>query len=90
MCSVCWCWIRRRRRPWYSNWGVITRTCIGGARRRSTTPLREFSGDGFAADGAHFFLVDPLGNLMMHYSLDVPAKGMIRDLQKLLKISQVG
>ena len=57
---------------------------------RSTTPLREFSGDGFAADGAHFFLVDPLGNLMMHYSLDVPAKGMIRDLQKLLKISQVG
>lgn len=56
----------------------------------SATQWREFSGDGFAADGAHFFLVDPLGNLMMHYSLDVPAKGMIEDLQKLLKISQVG
>ncbi len=49
-----------------------------------------FRGDGFAPDGSRFFLVDPLGNLMMFYADTGAAKGIIRDLQKLLKISQVG
>lgn len=49
-----------------------------------------FRGPGFAPDGRQFFLVDPLGNLMMFYGSDVPAKGMMKDLQKLLKISQIG
>ena len=52
--------------------------------------LRDFRGDGFGVDGEHYFLVDPLGNLMMYYDLDVSAKGMMKDLQKLLKISQIG
>lgn len=49
-----------------------------------------FRGEGFAPDGSRFFLVDPLGNLMMFYADTGAAKGIIRDLQKLLKISQVG
>ncbi len=54
-----------------------------------------FHGDGFAADGSRFFLVDPLGNLMMFYRLDgqdgvIQGKGMLKDLQKLLKVSQIG
>ena len=52
--------------------------------------LQRFRGGGFDAGGSHYFLVDPLGNLMMSYDLEVPAKGMMRDLQKLLKISQIG
>jgi hypothetical protein len=52
--------------------------------------LEQFAGPGFVANGQQFFLVDPLGNLMMFYDLDVPAKGMMKDLQKLLKISQIG
>ena len=52
--------------------------------------LARFRGPGFAPDGAQFFLVDPLGNLMMFYDREVPAKGMMKDLQKLLKISQIG
>ncbi|MGB5671107.1 MAG: hypothetical protein WBM71_11195, partial [Sedimenticolaceae bacterium] len=52
--------------------------------------LQVFSGTGFAPKGGQLFLVDPLGNLMMYYNLEVPAKGMMRDLQKLLKISQIG
>lgn len=60
-------------------------------RASDATPLVErFSGPGFAPGGAQYFLVDPLGNLMMFYGMDVPAKGMIKDLQKLLKISQIG
>ena len=50
----------------------------------------KFLGDGFQPDGAQFFLVDPLGNLMMYYPSDVEPKGLLRDLQKLLKTSQVG
>ena len=52
--------------------------------------LQQFRGDGFCPTGEQYFLVDPLGNLMMYYNLEVPAKGMMRDLQKLLKISQIG
>jgi hypothetical protein len=52
--------------------------------------LQAFSGADFAPAGDQFFLVDPLGNLMMFYDLEVPAKGMMKDLQKLLKISQIG
>ena len=52
--------------------------------------LEHFQGNGFGPDGRHYFLVDPLGNLMMVYGLEVPAKGLMKDLQKLLKISQIG
>lgn len=52
--------------------------------------LQRFEGDRFKPQGEQYFLVDPLGNLMMYYTLDVPAKGMMKDLQKLLKISQIG
>ena len=52
--------------------------------------LRHFRGPGFAPKGGQFFLVDPLGNLMMFYDLEVPAKGLMKDLRKLLKISQIG
>jgi len=52
--------------------------------------MRRFRGDGFAPQGDQYFLVDPLGNLMMFYDLTVPAKGVMKDLQKLLKISQIG
>ena len=61
---------------------------VGGS---DATPLLErFRGQDFAPDGAQCFLVDPLGNLMMYYDPDVPAKGMIQDLRKLLKVSQIG
>ena len=49
-----------------------------------------FNGSGFASAGEQFFLVDPLGNLMMFYDAEISPKGILRDLQKLLKISQVG
>lgn len=36
------------------------------------------------------YIVDPLGNLMMYYQPDADARGMLRDLQKLLKYSKIG
>ncbi len=36
------------------------------------------------------YLVDPLGNIMMSYALDAPPKGILKDLERLLKVSQIG
>jgi cytochrome oxidase Cu insertion factor (SCO1/SenC/PrrC family) len=38
----------------------------------------------------HVYLVDPLGNLMLRFPRDPDPKGMVRDLQRLLKVSRIG
>jgi cytochrome oxidase Cu insertion factor (SCO1/SenC/PrrC family) len=38
----------------------------------------------------HVYLVDPLGNLMLRYPREPDPKAMIRDLQRLLKVSRIG
>lgn len=49
-----------------------------------------FTGEGFTTGGAQFFLVDPIGNLMMYYDLSVQPRRLLKDLTKLLKVSQIG
>jgi len=41
-----------------------------------------------AAD--HIYLIDPLGNLMMRFPRDPDPSRMLKDLQRLLKYSQIG
>lgn len=36
------------------------------------------------------YIIDPLGNLMMAYAPDAPAKGLLDDMKRLLKLSHVG
>jgi hypothetical protein len=36
------------------------------------------------------YLVDPLGNLMMSYTPDVKAKGILEDMKRLLRLSSIG
>ncbi len=43
-----------------------------------------------ATAGAHIFLVDPLGNVMMRFPDPADPKGVLRDLQRLLKYSPLG
>jgi hypothetical protein len=45
---------------------------------------------GAANDRAHIYLVDPLGNVMMRWPSNPDPRGMLRDLERLLKASQVG
>lgn len=40
--------------------------------------------------GYRLYLVDPMGNLMMRYGPADPPKGIVKDLERLLKISYVG
>ena len=39
---------------------------------------------------AFFYAVDPLGNIFMRYGADVDVKLIAKDLQRVLKVSQVG
>lgn len=47
-------------------------------------------GDSLPAKAERVYLVDPRGNLMMYYAPDAEPKGMLEDLQRLLKISSIG
>jgi hypothetical protein len=38
----------------------------------------------------HIYVIDPLGNLFMRYSKDVDVKGIVKDMERLLKASQIG
>ena len=42
------------------------------------------------ANAQRIYLIDPLGNLMMSYAPDVKPKGMLEDMKRLLRLSQIG
>jgi len=54
----------------------------------SQTVRQDFFQKGAAASG--FYLIDPLGNIMLSYPKDVPPEHLFKDLQHLLRISQIG
>ncbi|MHC8440735.1 MAG: SCO family protein [Candidatus Eutrophobiaceae bacterium] len=39
---------------------------------------------------ARIYLIDPQGNLMMHYPMDFDPRAMLKDLRKLFKASRIG
>ena len=45
---------------------------------------------GAANDRAHIYLVDPRGNVMMRWPAPADRKRMLKDLQRLLRASQIG
>ncbi len=62
------------------------------ARLRDRSWLHHFAlgaGNQPAASG-RVYLVDPLGNLMMFYPAGSPVRGILKDLERLLRISRVG
>lgn len=55
------------------------------------TRISRLRPEGFPGDPVdHIYLVDPLGNLMMRFPRDPDPSKMLKDLQRLLKYSQVG
>lgn len=43
-----------------------------------------------AEEAGRIYVVDPLGNLMMSYAASAPARGLLEDLEKLLRLSHIG
>jgi hypothetical protein len=48
------------------------------------------SGSGGEVNAQRIYLIDPLGNLMMSYAPDAKPKGMLEDMKRLLRLSQIG
>lgn len=42
------------------------------------------------ADGHRLYVIDPLGNLLMSYPAGTAKKGILKDLEKLLRLSHIG
>ncbi len=60
-------------------------------RQAGETFLSQFIVDNTGPGKAErIYVVDPLGNLMMYYYPDAEPKGMLKDLQRLLKVSSIG
>ena len=38
----------------------------------------------------HLYIIDPLGNIFIYYEKDFKAKGLKKDIKKILKISRIG
>lgn len=58
----------------------------------SPETVRRFpsSAPGERWSGTQLYVVDPLGNLMMRYGIDADPKGILADLERLLRLSQIG
>ncbi|HUQ29496.1 MAG TPA: hypothetical protein VM051_12940 [Usitatibacter sp.] len=50
----------------------------------------DLSNAGLEIDDAHIYLVDPHGNVMMRWPAQPEMKRMLKDLERLLKASQIG
>lgn len=59
---------------------------VGGDQRG--TIINAFPQPGQVGDW--IYLVDPLGNLLMRYPVDVDPRGILKDLQRLLRWSKIG
>jgi hypothetical protein len=60
----------------------------GEAARRLLAVFPEYGVPAVAA--RRIYLIDPLGNLMMSYVPGAAAEGMIKDLERLLRLSHIG
>jgi len=64
-------------------------TVVGVADAANRTALIEaFNQPGRV--GEWIYLLDPLGNLLMRYPIDTDPRGLLKDLQRLLKWSKIG
>jgi hypothetical protein len=59
---------------WYS---------AAGSSLLKSLPAKESTRD-------HIYIVDPLGNVIMRFSAEPDIKGLLKDLERLLKVSQIG
>lgn len=63
---------------------LLTVTLRGDAGRDIAAAL------GRAGGSTHYYVVDPLGNLILAYDLDAPPADLRDDLKKLLRVSRIG
>lgn len=63
---------------------------LGGQDGRDLLARLPVYGDGPPGTAGRIYLVDPLGNLMMSYPANAPDKALLKDLERLLRLSHIG
>jgi cytochrome oxidase Cu insertion factor (SCO1/SenC/PrrC family) len=69
--------------------GLLAVRADGAEAASQLAPFDAVAG-GQAMLSGRLYLVDPLGNLMMSYAPDAPPKDLLKDLERLLKLSHIG
>jgi cytochrome oxidase Cu insertion factor (SCO1/SenC/PrrC family) len=65
-------------------------TAFTGSSAEIARLSRELEMPGTAADSHYIYIVDPLGNVAMRFSLQADPSGLRKDLQRLLRYSHIG
>lgn len=63
---------------------------LEGEDRKALAGLLPATAGGDTLNSGRIYLVDPLGNLMMSYGPRAEAKGILKDMKRLLKLSHIG
>lgn len=69
---------------------IAVRKSPAAASLLAFLPRGTGNGSGGDANAQRIYLIDPLGNLMMSYAPDAKPKGMLEDMKRLLRLSQIG
>jgi hypothetical protein len=69
---------------------IAVRMSQAAASLLAFLPRGAGNGSGGDANAQRIYLIDPLGNLMMSYAPDAKPKGMLEDMKRLLRLSQIG
>lgn len=69
--------------------GLMVASADGGALKKFLQHFHVTDGDS-PGRAQRIYTLDPLGNLVLFYEPDADPKGMLKDLERLLKASQVG
>lgn len=69
---------------------IAVRMSPAAASLLAFLPRGAGNGSGGDANAQRIYLIDPLGNLMMSYAPDAKPKGMLEDMKRLLRLSQIG
>ncbi len=72
-----------------SHQGLAVATVEPGTLGEFLTPFHVTAGDDPVRE-QRIYILDPLGNLVLVYGPDAEPKGMLEDLERLLKASQIG
>jgi len=70
--------------------GLVTPTPVDPGELDERYPDLEFLSGPIGELSPGIYIVDPLGNLVLHYPLDAAGKPVLDDLKRLLKVSQIG
>lgn len=69
---------------------IAVRMSAAAAPLLAFLPRGTGSGSGGDVNAQRIYLIDPLGNLMMSYAPGAKPKGMLEDMKRLLRLSQIG